>query len=85
MGDNIINVGIRVNENNYENCVKSLIFLPTMNKKRIMIAGSGTQVNMKNLNSKINFIEYNENFNQKIINNSVFTNDKRNCDCCLIF
>jgi len=85
MGENIINVGIRVNENTYENCVKSLIFLPAMSRKRIMIAGSGTQVNMKNLSSKISLMEYNENVNQKIINSSVFSTDKRNCDCCIIF
>jgi len=86
-GDNLINASIKINENTYENCVKSMIFLPLMKKKRIMIAGSGQQVNIKTFVSKILVKENNDNLDNKnvLMNSSVFTNEKRNCDCCLIY
>ena len=86
-GDNVINASIKVNENTYENCVKSMIFLPAMKKKRIMVAGSGQQINIKTFVSKISLKENNENTENKnvLMNSSVFTNEKRNCDCCLIY
>jgi len=86
-GDNIINASIKVNENTYENCVKSMVFLPLMKKKSIMIAGSGQQVNLKTFISKINLKENNDNVENRnvLMNSSVFTNEKRNCDCCAIY
>lgn len=86
-GDNIINASLKVNENTYENCVKSMIFLPAMKRKRIMVAGSGQQINIKTFISKITIKENYENNDNKnvLMNSSVFTNEKRNCDCCLIF
>ena len=86
-GDNLINVSIKVNENTYENCVKSMIFLPVMKMKRIMVAGSGQQTNIKTFISKTKVIENNENAekNNVLMNSSVFTNEKRNCDCCYIY
>lgn len=86
-GDNIINASLKINENTYENCVKSMIFLPQMKKKRIMIAGSGQMVNVKTFVSKIMIRENNDNTDNKnvLMNSSVLTNEKRNCDCCLIY
>ncbi len=84
LGDNVVNVAIKVNENTYENCVKSMIFLPVMKKKKIMVAGSGQQVNVKNLIAKTIIKENSDNSNL-LMNSSVFTNEKRNCDCCLLY
>lgn len=86
-GDNLINASVKINENTYENCVKSMIFLPLMKKKRILIAGSGQQVNIKSFVSKILVKEINDSPDNKnvLMNSSVFTNEKRSCDCCLIF
>jgi len=86
-GDHIINASLKVNENTYENCVKSMIFLPAMKRKKIMVAGSGQQINIKSFINKITVKENYENIDNKnvLMNSSVFTNEKRNCDCCLIF
>ena len=86
-GDNLINASLKINENTYENCAKSMIFLPTKKKNRIMIAGSGQQVNIKTFASKIQLKENNHNGeNQNVLMNSaVLTNEKRNCDCCSIY
>ncbi len=86
-GDNVINASIKVNENTYENCIKSMVFLPLMKKKKIIIAGSGQQVNVKTFVSKINLKTNNENNESKnvLMNSAIFSNEKRNCDCCNIY
>lgn len=78
-------MAIRVNENSYENCVKSMIFLPSLKSKRIMIAGSGQQISVKSFISKIMPRVNDDKANNMLINSAVFTNEKRNCDCCTIY
>lgn len=47
-----------------------------------MLAGYGQQCNIKTFISKSIIKTKNENGDDK--NNPMFTNEKRNCDCCLI-
>jgi len=61
--------------------VSSEFFLPFFDKKsRIMIAGSGQQCCVRSFISKSLYKHKNDNHE----NAAVFSNDKRNCDCCLI-
>lgn len=62
--------------------ISSEYFLPYYNKGRIMIAGFGEQVNVFNLAIKTDNNSL-ENINEQSYNNN--KNDKRSCDCCLIF
>ena len=67
-----------------ENIVSSDFFLPSLgNKTRVMIAGSGQQVCLKTFLCKCTIIITLETIEDK--NMAVFSNDKRNCDCCLIY
>lgn len=52
-----------------------------------MIAGSGQQVNIKTFISRINIKENSQESDNKnvLMNSSVFNNEKRNCDCCVIY
>lgn len=48
-----------------------------------MIGGSGQELKIKNLIGKVIVREMGDNPNVMMNSSSVFTNEKRNCDCCL--
>jgi len=79
-----------VNDNSYDNIVKSHVFLPFFKKANILIGGEGQEVLIKELTGKIKNRENNLTNNEDITNNnlmnsSFFTNEKRNCQCCSIY
>jgi hypothetical protein len=70
-----------VNDSKKENEISSDFFLPFSGNSRIMVGGSGTQCNVKNLICKTIHIRSQE----EALNNSAFINsEKRGCDCCII-
>lgn len=62
-----------------------MIFLPMMKRGRIMIAGTGQQINLKSLISKTTIKEKSHDIDNFLNNSGIFSNDKKQCDCCLIY
>jgi hypothetical protein len=85
-GDDKIIAKIIINDSKMENNISSEFFLPFFDRNgRVMIAGSGQQCCVRTFickcNLKFNKIDCVEDKNTA----GIFTNEKRNCDCCLIF
>lgn len=79
-GSETITVSAYMNNSKFENTLTGNFFLPTIDKKRIMIAGSGTQCKIKDFS---NDCFYKENYVQHepyLINANT-----KGCDCCMIF
>lgn len=74
-----------VNNNSYENFVKGNIFLPFFKKAHILIGGEGQEVLVKEISGKITSRDHNIVSSGDLLNSSFFTNEKRNCECCVIF
>jgi len=73
-----INVKIFLNDNKVYNEVSSDFFLPFIGKYRMSMAGIGELVSVDNISSK--------SFPKIVIeSDGMFTNEKKNCDCCLIY
>ena len=70
-----------VNDSKTENIITSEFFLPFFEKKsRIFLGGTGQHCNLKSFICK-SLIKSRDNFDD---GGNIFSNDKRNCDCCLI-
>jgi len=70
--------------------MKSQIFLPFYKEAKILIGGEGQEVLLNDLLCKSKFREKsnfntNNDLSSSFINNSFFTTEKRNCDCCIIY
>lgn len=84
-GDNRIAARIVVNDSKIENNVNSDFFLPIIDQRcRLMVAGSGQQCCIKNFMCRIN-TKLKDDMYSDLKNHSIFSTDKRNCDCCVIF
>ena len=73
-----------VNDSKLENVVTSEFFLPFYEKKsKLMISANGQQCSMKSFifqtNPKLRNNQSGEN------RASIYSNERRNCDCCNIF
>jgi len=95
-GDNIIATSTRskiiiltliiVNNNYYENRVRGHIFLPFFKKAKVLIGGEGQEVLIKDIIGKIESRDNSTTIsNGDLLNSSFFSNEKKNCDCCIIF
>ena len=74
-----LSVKAHLNDNKITNELSSDFFLPFNGKYNIMFGGIGQQVVLKNLMSKC--------FGKIVLEGKgeVFTNDRRNCECCLVY
>lgn len=79
-GNESITVSAYMNNNKFENTLTGSFFLPTIDKKRVMIAGSGTQCKIKDFSTDC---FYKENYLQNETN--LISPNLRGCDCCNIF
>ena len=85
-GDNKITAKIVVNDSKVDNNINSEFFLPVFDQKsRLMIAGSGQQCCIKNLMCRINTKIKDDIYSDSKHHHSIFSSDKRNCDCCLLY
>ena len=81
-GNDLIDAKILLNQNTKFNHIMGKFYLPTKKKAKLLFCGVGPSVKLTKL--EINYFEKNETEDDQRFE-TIFSNEKKSCTCCLIF
>ena len=81
-GNDLIDAKILFNKNTKFNHIMGKFYLPTKKKAKLVFCGVGPSVKVRKL--RINYFDKNEEEDEHRFE-TIFSNEKKSCTCCLIF